>query len=141
MAKDIALAHHEHWDGQGYPNQIAGEQIPLAARIVALADIYDALSSVRVYKDALPHEECMEIIRLESGKKLDPEIVKLWLSMESRFRSVAYRYEGAAEVSTQSQDAFADGKETIAQAFADLQRMPQVTASLSGACSSQEEDG
>lgn len=141
MAKDIALAHHEHWDGQGYPNQIAGEQIPLAARIVALADIYDALSSVRVYKDALPHEECMEIIRLESGKKLDPEIVKLWLAMESRFRSVAYRYDSATEVATQSQDAFADCKETIAQAFTDLQRIPQVTASLNGAGSSNEQNG
>ncbi len=92
MAREIAFCHHEHWDGAGYPNGVAGEAIPLAARIVAVTDIYDALSSRRVYKDRLPHEKCVELIRKESGKKLDPGLVEVWLTVESKFREIAARF-------------------------------------------------
>lgn len=92
MAREIAFAHHERWDGTGYPNGLREEAIPLAARIVAIADVYDALSSKRVYKDALPHEVCVETIRSEAGKHFDPELVEVWLTIESKFRDVARRY-------------------------------------------------
>ena len=95
MAREIALSHHENWDGTGYPQGLAGTTIPLSARIVAVADIYDALSSKRVYKDPLPHEECIAIIRGEAGKKLDPDLVELFLEVQSRFRSISQKYADA----------------------------------------------
>ena len=69
MAREIANSHHERWDGAGYPTGLAGENIPLAARIVAIADVYDALSARRVYKEPFPHSECVEIIRREAGRQ------------------------------------------------------------------------
>jgi response regulator RpfG family c-di-GMP phosphodiesterase len=92
MAREIALAHHERWDGTGYPNGLAGDAIPVSARIAAVADVYDALSSKRVYKDALPHEECVAIITGEAGKQFDPDVVEIWLSVESKYRSIARQY-------------------------------------------------
>lgn len=89
MAREIAFAHHENWNGTGYPNGLSGTQIPLSARIVAIADVYDALSSKRVYKDAMSHEECIEIIQRDSGKKFDPEMVEVWFTIESKFRLIA----------------------------------------------------
>ena len=89
MAREIALAHHENWDGSGYPRGLAGTNIPLAARIVAIADVYDALSSKRVYKNAFPHQECVRIIREDAGKKFDSDLVTVWLRIESRFRLIA----------------------------------------------------
>lgn len=92
MARQIAMGHHEQWNANGYPRGVAGDAIPLAARIVAVADIYDALSSKRPYKEAFSHERCVEIIREEAGKKLDPDLVDVWLSMESDFRNIARRF-------------------------------------------------
>ncbi|HEX3870810.1 MAG TPA: HD domain-containing phosphohydrolase [Pirellulales bacterium] len=92
MAREIAFCHHEHWDGGGYPAGLAGEAIPLAARIVAIADVYDALSVRRVYKQALPHEECVEIIVNEAGQQFDPDLVDVFLSIESDFREIARKY-------------------------------------------------
>ncbi len=92
MARQIAMGHHEGWDGGGYPNGVSGHAIPLAARIVAVADLYDALSSKRPYKEAFSHERCNEIIREEAGGKLDPDLVDVWLSMESDFRNIALKY-------------------------------------------------
>jgi len=92
MAREIAFAHHERWDGRGYPAGLSGTAIPLSARIVAIADIYDALSSRRVYKQALPHKECVKIIREEAGRQLDPDLVEVWLTIESRFYSVGRKY-------------------------------------------------
>lgn len=92
MAREITLYHHENWDGMGYPEGLAGTAIPLSARIVAIADIYDALSSKRVYKEPLPHKECVAIIRNEAGRKLDPDLVDVWLTLESRFRGIALKY-------------------------------------------------
>jgi putative two-component system response regulator len=92
MAHEIAVGHHEWWDGTGYPHGLAGEAIPIAARIVALADVYDALSSRRVYKRAYTHEECLEIIRDQSGKQFDPGIVEVWMTVEGKFREIAKQY-------------------------------------------------
>lgn len=92
MAREIALTHHEKWDGTGYPKGLRGEQIPLSARIVAIADVYDALSSRRVYKQALPHRQCMEIIRGSFGTHFDPNLLDVWLAVAPRFAEVAMRY-------------------------------------------------
>jgi len=96
MASEIALAHHERWDGTGYPKGLAGEQIPLSARIVAVADVYDALSSKRVYKEAHCHTACVEMIRSEAGTRFDPDIIQAWLEIEPRFLDIARQYGNAA---------------------------------------------
>ncbi len=92
MAREIAFCHHEHWDGNGYPAGTQGEEIPLAARIVAVADVYDALRSRRVYKDAYPHETCVNIIRSQAGKQFDPEIVDVFLAIELQFEEISLRF-------------------------------------------------
>lgn len=88
-AIDIAQCHHERWDGNGYPAGLQGEDIPLSARIMAIADIYDALRSRRRYKGPLPHEECCELIRQDSGKALDPAVVEAFLRREKDFLEVS----------------------------------------------------
>lgn len=75
MARDIALTHHERWDGTGYPNRLAGKDIPLSGRIVAVADVFDALTSDRPYKKAWEVKDAIELINTESGKHFDPDIV------------------------------------------------------------------
>jgi putative two-component system response regulator len=92
MAREIAFCHHERWDGQGYPKGLAGEEIPLAARIVSIADVYDALSANRVYRQALPHKMCVEVIRREAGRQFDPALVDIFLKLESDFREIAQNY-------------------------------------------------
>jgi putative two-component system response regulator len=82
---DITLCHHEKWDGSGYPNGLKGEEIPLSARIMALADVYDALRSKRVYKEGFSHEKSVEIIRQDSGKHFDPLLVELFLQHHREF--------------------------------------------------------
>jgi len=77
MAHEIALTHHEKWDGSGYPNGIQGEDIPLSGRICAIADVFDALTSERPYKKAWPIGEAMELIHSESGKQFEPRLVEL----------------------------------------------------------------
>ncbi|MBX7167482.1 MAG: response regulator [Pirellulales bacterium] len=97
MARDIAAAHHERWDGQGYPRKLVAEQIPLAARIVALADVYDALTSRRVYKQAFQHHISRAIVIDESGSHFDPDVVEAFLARETDFIAIAERYgQGAA---------------------------------------------
>ncbi len=78
MARDIAIGHHEKWDGSGYPHGLAGEAIPLAARIVAVADVFDALTSVRPYKKAWSHEAAVAELKRVAGTHLDPELVELF---------------------------------------------------------------
>ena len=94
MAREIALYHHERWDGEGYPHGLKAEDIPLAARIVAVADVYDALSVKRIYKDALPHEVCVDKIRREAGRQFDPELVEVFLSIEPQIAEIAERLKG-----------------------------------------------
>ena len=83
--------YHERWDGLGYPFGRRGEAIPLSARIVSIADVYDALVSERVYKPAFPHEQCVSMIREGAGTQFDPELVKVFLSIERRFADVSDR--------------------------------------------------
>lgn len=79
MARDIAITHHEKWDGSGYPNGLKGEKIPLVGRITAIADVFDALTSVRPYKKAWPISEAVEYIKGESGKHFDPYLVERFI--------------------------------------------------------------
>jgi len=88
---EIAENHHEHWDGSGYPLGLKEEQIPLAARILALADEYDAITSKRVYKDAESHKAAVSYILDDQGKHFDPEIVKAFLEVEHQFQAVLKR--------------------------------------------------
>ena len=88
-AKEMAYSHHERWNGTGYPENLAGEQIPVSARLMALADVYDAIISRRVYKDPMPHENAVEIIREESGKQFDPGVVQAFLTLADRFREIS----------------------------------------------------
>ena len=88
MALDIALKHHEKWDGSGYPFGLKGEEIPLSARIVALADVYDALTTKRVYKPAFAHEAATDIIRQTSGKHFDPDLVEAFFNIENQIRDI-----------------------------------------------------
>ncbi len=84
-AAEIAYTHHEKFDGSGYPNGLRGDEIPLCGRIVALADVYDALTTARVYKPAYSHEVAKNIILEGNGKHFDPEIVDAFLENEERF--------------------------------------------------------
>lgn len=79
MAAEIALTHHEKWDGSGYPRGLKGEEIPISGRLTAVADVFDALSTERIYKPAYPLEKCLAIIREGRGSHLDPAIVDLFL--------------------------------------------------------------
>lgn len=79
MAREIALNHHEKWDGSGYPRGIGGAEIPVEARIIAIADVFDALTSERPYKKAWPVEEAVQLLREQSGRHFDPELVELFL--------------------------------------------------------------
>ncbi len=81
MAKNIALTHHERWDGTGYPNGLAGEDIPLEGRICAISDVFDALTSERPYKDAWSAEKAMALIAEESGKHFDPNLASLFATI------------------------------------------------------------
>lgn len=87
MAYNIIMYHHEKFDGSGYPRGLAGTQIPLCARIMAVADVYDALTSARVYKEAYSHEKAKSIIVSEAGKHFDPDIVDAFLACEEQFRN------------------------------------------------------
>lgn len=89
LARQLIQHHHERWDGTGYPKGLKGESIPLSGRIMAVADVYDALRSKRPYKQPLPHDQCVDIIRQDSGKQFDPEIVSIFLEVEGQFRRMS----------------------------------------------------
>ena len=89
---EIALYHHERWDGTGYPQGLQGEEIPISGRLMAIADVYDALISKRVYKDAYSHEEAVEIVHQSAGSHLDPDIVQAFLELQDEFLSIATQY-------------------------------------------------
>jgi putative two-component system response regulator len=88
-AREITYSHQEKWDGSGYPQGLKGEQIPLSARLMAVADVYDALISKRVYKPAFTHETAVELIRQGRGEHFDPDIVDAMLVVEEQFRAIA----------------------------------------------------
>ncbi len=85
VAKVIALSHHERWNGEGYPHQLAGDEIPVAARLMAVADFYDSLVNDRIYRAALSHEEVTEMIRADRGKHFDPDIADVFLNNQEAF--------------------------------------------------------
>ena len=89
LAREIAYAHHEKWDGSGYPEGLKGEEIPVAARLMAVADVYDALISERVYKKGESHERAVEIILEGRGTHFDPAVVDAFLDLAEEFRSLA----------------------------------------------------
>jgi putative two-component system response regulator len=92
MAHDIALTHHEWYDGSGYPQGLVGDEIPLCGRIVALADVYDALTAKRVYKNAFTHDVAKSVILEESGVHFDPDIVDAFLETEQEFIAIQKRF-------------------------------------------------
>lgn len=94
-ADEIAHSHHERWDGRGYPQGLKGEEIPLSARIMSVADVYDALRSKRVYKPAMPHEKAASIILEGRGTQFDPDVVDVFMSIQDEIQDIAARYSDA----------------------------------------------
>lgn len=97
VAKQIALCHHEKWDGSGYPRGLKGEEIPFSARLMAIADVYDALVSRRCYKEPVEHEKVIEIIAQLSGEHFDPEIVEVFIEHQVLFHRIALAYQDEPE--------------------------------------------
>ena len=87
----IALSHHERWDGTGYPYRTAGEAIPLEARICSVADVYDALSSDRRYREALPQTTVLEMMESQRGRQFDPQILDAFLSCHDEIEALAVK--------------------------------------------------
>jgi len=96
MASSIALNHHERWDGQGYPKGLSGESIPAEGRIVALADVFDALSTVRPYKKSWAIEEVVDYIKEQSGQIFDPQLVQLFTDNLDKMLEIRERYQDEA---------------------------------------------
>jgi len=92
LGVNITLYHHEKWDGTGYPHGLAGEAIPLSARIMAVIDVYEALRSKRVYKDTYSHQESLEIIKQGAGTFFDPEIVDVFVQNQAEFEEAFEKY-------------------------------------------------
>jgi len=109
IGKEVAFSHHERWDGTGYPAGKKGNEIPLSARIVALADVYDALTSKRSYKQALEHDEAVKIIVSEKGTHFDPDIVEVFESNLEPFRRI-HMLEAFKEHPESIDDILAMGK-------------------------------
>lgn len=93
LAREIAYGHHEKWDGSGYPSGLAAGQIPLSCRLMALADVYDALVNKRVYKEAYSHEKAKDVILTRKGSHFDPDIVDAFLALEEEFITIAKKYK------------------------------------------------
>jgi putative two-component system response regulator len=99
LAREIAHYHQEKWDGSGYPEKLAGEAIPVSARLMAVADVYDALISRRVYKPPFPHDEAVQIIRAGRDQHFDPDMVDAFVAVQGEFKAIAERYaDSEAEV-------------------------------------------
>ena len=92
MAREIAISHHEKWDGSGYPNGLSGEAIPMSGRIAALADVFDALTSVRPYKKAWTVEAAVDLIKENSGKHFDPDLVEVFLAELPNILAIRERF-------------------------------------------------
>lgn len=92
LARDIAATHHERQDGSGYPHGLKGEEVPLAGRIVALVDVYDAITSKRVYKSAMPHEDARDVVCGQAGGQFDHRVVEAFLRNEGAFREVVDKF-------------------------------------------------
>jgi putative two-component system response regulator len=97
VAKEIAYSHQEKWDGSGYPQGLAGDDIPISARLMALADVYDALISRRVYKSAMPHAKAASIIEQGRGSHFDPDVVDAFVAVQHEFVAIAQKYADSDE--------------------------------------------
>lgn len=105
MAMEICYSHHERWDGGGYPKRISGEDIPLSARIVAIADAYDAITSLRPYKPAYDHDEAVRRIVVDKGKHFDPVLVDAFMATQERFAIVKNQLQTGPLPSTEARAA------------------------------------
>lgn len=103
LATEICACHHEKWDGTGYPNGLSGTEIPLSARIVALADVYDALRSRRPYKEPMSHTKARTIILEGKGSHFDPNVVDAFLMAEHEFEELSERYSEITLASAEQQ--------------------------------------
>lgn len=92
MAKEIALSHHEKWDGTGYPNRLAGDLIPVSGRVVAIADVFDALTNKRPYKSPWPLDKTFDFMRENAGKHFDPELIEIFISLRNEITEVQQRF-------------------------------------------------
>ena len=92
IAQEIALSHQEKWDGSGYPEELSGDDIPTSARLMAVADVYDALVSCRVYREGFPHEKAAQMILEGRGTHFDPDIVDVFIELQDEFREIARQY-------------------------------------------------
>lgn len=95
-AREIAHHHHENWDGSGYPAGLVGEAIPLSARLMAVADVYDALISRRCYKAPMEHEEACALILEQCGRKFDPVVIDMFRQQRDRFAAIAREFSDHA---------------------------------------------
>jgi putative two-component system response regulator len=93
VARQIARCHHEKWDGSGYPAGLAGEAIPLPARLMAVADVYDALIARRPYKEPMPHAQAADLLQTGSGQHFDPEVIAAFMGMQERFQAIAAQWQ------------------------------------------------
>ena len=97
VAKEIALTHHERWDGNGYPQGLHGDEIPISGRLMAIVDVYDALISKRVYKEAYPASKAVAIIKAGRGNQFDPDIVDAFLELQDDFNQIDLTHLDAEE--------------------------------------------
>ena len=113
VAGDIAASHHEKWDGTGYPLGLAGQAIPLAGRIMAVADIYDALISRRCYKEPFPHALATTLMRENRGQAFDPAVLDAFFRIEAEVKEIAARYKDEAEDVTEGVGSLAAGRAAV----------------------------
>lgn len=106
LAKEIAYGHQEKWDGSGYPEGSAGDAIPVSARLMAVADVYDALISRRVYKEPFPHAKAVEVMAEGKGKHFDPDILDAFLDLQDEFRAIAARHADSDQDMEQKKQQF-----------------------------------
>jgi putative two-component system response regulator len=99
LAKEIAHWHHERWDGRGYPDGLKGDAIPVAARLMAVADVFDAVISQRVYKPPIPFEEARQIIAAERGRQFDPDVTEAFLAEFDAVVAIARRHQAGIALS------------------------------------------
>jgi putative two-component system response regulator len=97
VAKEIAFSHQEKWDGSGYPQGLAGDAIPISARLMAIADVYDALISRRVYKPPFSHADSMQIIEQGRGRHFDPDVVDAFIAIQLSCKVIADQYANTDE--------------------------------------------
>jgi putative two-component system response regulator len=102
IAKDIVYTHHERWDGHGYPRGLAGDDIPVAGRILAVVDVYDALVEPRPYRDRLPHDVAVTTIVEGRGTQFDPDVIDAFLAVEREFHQQWSRLQAQATTGAES---------------------------------------